>query len=250
MILAVGSVRGAPGVTSWTMLLAAAWPRDDRRGQRVVLEADPDGGVLAARYGVGVDPGAVSFASAIRRGVDQVLPVGEHIRVVDERMVLMPGPESADSAASVWRDAAATTAAAIASNAAPFDWFVDCGRLRPDSPSLAFAREAQLVVLIVGSSTEDLLQAPATVRMLEAQGGRVAVVMRGRPTHDVAEVKRFVGCEHVYEVPRSRNLPAETAAVINTARARRGWLWRGALGVAANLNDVARSIAPVETGAP
>lgn len=76
----------------------------------------------------------------------------------------------------------------------------------------------------------------------------MAVLISGRPAHDVAEVKRFVGCEHVYEVPRSRNLPAETAAVINTARARRGWLWRGALGVAASLNDVARSMSSVEAG--
>ena len=55
-----------PGATSWTLLLAAAWRADENR-RKVVLEADPDGGVLGVRYGVGVDPGAISLASAARR---------------------------------------------------------------------------------------------------------------------------------------------------------------------------------------
>ena len=44
------SVRGSPGVTSWSLLLAAAWPAE-YVVERVVLEADCDGGVLGARYG-------------------------------------------------------------------------------------------------------------------------------------------------------------------------------------------------------
>jgi hypothetical protein len=56
MIVTLGSVRGAPGVTSWSLLLAAAWPSMSAP-ERVVLEADPAGGVLGVRYGLGVDPG-------------------------------------------------------------------------------------------------------------------------------------------------------------------------------------------------
>ena len=66
MIVTVGSVRGSPGVTSWSLLLAAAWPAGPAV-DRVVLEADPDGGVLGARYGLGVEPGAVSLIAALRR---------------------------------------------------------------------------------------------------------------------------------------------------------------------------------------
>lgn len=48
MIVTLGSVRGSPGVTSWCLLLAAAWP-EALGSERVVLEADVDGGVLAIR---------------------------------------------------------------------------------------------------------------------------------------------------------------------------------------------------------
>ena len=166
MIVALGSVRGAPGVTSWTMLLATAWAASTADRCRVVLEADPDGGVLGARYGVGVDPGAITFAASLRRGAGPVLEIAEHGRVVDKNIVLIPGAESADRATSMWREAAQTTATAIAADTVS-DWFIDCGRFRPLSPSLAFSESATLTVLVVGPMSEDLVQAPATLRMLE-----------------------------------------------------------------------------------
>jgi hypothetical protein len=66
VIVTVGSVRGSPGVTSWALLLAAAWPAEFDV-ERAVLEADVSGGVIGARYGLGVEPGAVSLTAALRR---------------------------------------------------------------------------------------------------------------------------------------------------------------------------------------
>src|SRR5262249_18674232 len=54
VIVTVCAVRGAPGATTWSLLLAGAWPAG-LGVQRVVLEADSSGGVLGARYGLGVD---------------------------------------------------------------------------------------------------------------------------------------------------------------------------------------------------
>ena len=65
MIVVLGSVRGSPGVTSWSLLLATAWPVESGT-ERVVLEADAAGGVLGARYGWGVEPGLASLAAALR----------------------------------------------------------------------------------------------------------------------------------------------------------------------------------------
>ena len=48
-VWAVGSLRGAPGATTLAMGLAAAWPATTGR-RCVVVEADPNGGVLAARF--------------------------------------------------------------------------------------------------------------------------------------------------------------------------------------------------------
>ena len=41
--------------------------------ERVVLEADLSGGVLGARYGLGVDPGVVSLIAALRRSDDRAV---------------------------------------------------------------------------------------------------------------------------------------------------------------------------------
>lgn len=250
MIVALGSVRGSPGVTSWTMLLAAAWEQDSVDRGRVVLEADPDGGVLAARYGVGVDPGAITFAASHRRGLGEWLEVAEHSRDLGSNVMLIPGTESADRAASMWRDAAPTTASAIAANSR-FDWFVDCGRFRPESPSLAFTDVAALTILVAGPMIEDLVQLPATLRLLQPRNGTVATLVVGKPAHDLQEIKDFLRSEHVFLAPSSRNLPAETAAIISTSRARRGWLWRSALALVAELKATMPKGALLhEVGAP
>ena len=82
MIVSLCSVRGSPGVTSWSLLLAAAWP-GEYAAERVVLEADCDGGVLGARYGFGVDPGVVSLIAALRRADSHAVDVSVHARRVN-----------------------------------------------------------------------------------------------------------------------------------------------------------------------
>ncbi len=47
-IVAIGSLRGSPGATTMAVALASVWDRP-RAGAPLVVEADPDGGVLAAR---------------------------------------------------------------------------------------------------------------------------------------------------------------------------------------------------------
>lgn len=237
MNVALGSVRGAPGVTSWTLLLAAAWPSEpDRR--RVVLEADPDGGVLGARYGVGVEPGAITFVTALHRHTKGPFDVDDHGRLLDERVLLIPGPESPDLAHSVWKEEARPTAVVMAMTK-EHDWFVDCGRLSIDAVSTGFTQLSSLNVIVAGAATEDLLQLPPVVRRLEATGGPVAVIVVGKPAHGVAEIAQFLGTDHIHVVPAVRNLASETAAVFRARGGRRSWLWRRAVGVAADLHVLA-----------
>ena len=49
-VLVLGSVKASPGVTTLTLALALTWPRRASAGVRIV-EADADGGTLAARLG-------------------------------------------------------------------------------------------------------------------------------------------------------------------------------------------------------
>jgi MinD-like ATPase involved in chromosome partitioning or flagellar assembly len=229
MIITVGSVRGAPGATSWTMLLAAAWRADENR-RKVVLEADPDGGVLGVRYGVGVDPGAISLASAARRSRSAGFDVDDHSRVIGPQLLLVPGAESADRATAVWRDAINPTAAAIGADAHN-DWFIDCGRFRPDNPCQAFVSLSSMTLIVVGGRTEDLVQVPPVLRAAEESAASAGVLVVGKTPHSRDEIETFLGSESIFTVPAVRDLPAQTAAVCS-GRGRRGWLWRAAVGLA------------------
>lgn len=233
MIVTLGSVRGAPGVTSWSLLLAAAWPGSGR--DRVVLEADPDGGVIGARYGFGVEPGAISLAASLRRADASALDIREHGRSIASNVVVVPSPETPERATAVWSDAAATVAEALS-----FDrervWFVDAGRLRPNAPTEPFMAHSRLALLFTLANTEDLVQLPGAVARLSRSGAtRVGVVIVGKPAHDLHEIGAVLGTDQVWTVPASRNLPAETAAVFGARAGRRSWLWRSALGVASEM---------------
>lgn len=234
MIVTLGSVRGAPGVTSWSVLLAAAWPGDAL--QRVVLEADPDGGVIGARYGFGVDPGAISLAASLRRAEASAVDLGDHGRSIAPNVIVIPSPETPERACAVWNDAAASTASAIATDRGRA-WFVDAGRLRPGSPSEAFVARSALTLLFTLAGTEDLVQLPAAVARLSRSGAaRVGVVVVGKPAHDRPEIVDFLKTDLVWVVPSSRNLPAETAAVFTGRAGRRSWLWRAAVDAVASMS--------------
>ena len=67
-LVAVASVKGAPGVTTTALALAAAWPAAVDGGVRpVVVEADAAGGDVAARLGLPHAPGLLDVAVAARR---------------------------------------------------------------------------------------------------------------------------------------------------------------------------------------
>ncbi len=102
MLIVLGSVKGSPGVSTFSLALAARWPG---AAKRVLVECDPAGGDLAARYDLALLPGLVSLAAARRgsgaaTGADgeslwshtQVLPGGLPV------LVAPPGGEQARAA--------------------------------------------------------------------------------------------------------------------------------------------------------
>ena len=94
MLLCLASIKGSPGVTTTALALAACWPASWRR---VLVEADPAGGDLAARYGLPLTPGLVSLAAAARRSTDPEL-VWEHAQELPGGLPVVAGPTRADQA--------------------------------------------------------------------------------------------------------------------------------------------------------
>ena len=62
-LIVMGSVKASPGVTTAALALCVAWPTPR---WAVMIEADPAGGDLAARFGLAETPGVLSLAAASR----------------------------------------------------------------------------------------------------------------------------------------------------------------------------------------
>jgi MinD-like ATPase involved in chromosome partitioning or flagellar assembly len=231
MIVTFGSIRGAPGVTSWSLLLGAAWP-DPTSTDRVVLEADTAGGVLGARYGFGVDPGVVSLIASLRR-TDRI-DINSQGRILANGLSVVPGPESGEQARAVWQGSTDTVATRLAEDERV--WLVDAGRLDAGSPTVSFGWLSTFTVLVVGPSMEDLVQVPSRVAWLHSHGARVAVLVVGAAGHDTSELSEFFGTGLVWSVRADKDLVSVVGAVLSGGvKARRSWAWRTALDLAATI---------------
>jgi len=246
MIVTLGSVRGAPGVSVSAMLLAAAWPGDT---PRVVLEADVDGGVIGARYGLGVDPGASALVAAARHQLgDPEQLIGEAARRVGDRAWVVPGPESAVAALRLWSaDRAATQVAAALAADIERVWIVDAGRVSSRAPVAALVARSDLALVFTRHEPADLVQVPERVADLANLARRVGVVVVGTPDYGLDELREFCGVRHVWQVSAEPNAVALTQRGWADRRLRRAPVWRDLVTVAAELAEL---IGPVGPAAP
>src|SRR4051812_17131410 len=99
--LVVGSVRSS-GATTLALALAGWIDR------AVLVEADPDGGVLALRYGLGREPGLLTLAAA--RDVDETRLL-EHTQRLPGGLPVAVAPESADRSTHLLKTAGPRVAA-------------------------------------------------------------------------------------------------------------------------------------------
>jgi MinD-like ATPase involved in chromosome partitioning or flagellar assembly len=225
-MLAVTSAKASPGVTTLAVALAATWPFSVGAGPGLVVEADGDGGSLAARLGLGWEPGLVGLATAGRRSVDADA-VMAHAQPVGERLGVLCGPPAAQQAQA----ALASVAGRLADRLAALEGLVvvDVGRLGLQSPALPLARAAELCLLVARPRLDEAQHLASRGRMLVEAGCTVGLVCVGDRPYDPAEVAASAGLELVGVVADD----ARTARALAEGRAvdrllRRSELWRTA----------------------
>ncbi|MFI7208445.1 hypothetical protein [Micromonospora aurantiaca (nom. illeg.)] len=197
MLVVVASVSGAPGVSTAALGLAALWP--GRPG--LLVEADPCGGVVAARFGVRQEPGLAALAAAARHGLPsggpaqfvQSLPVGVHAVV---------GPGAAETAAGAVSVLAAQPEAVA--GLAPVV-VVDAGRLYPGSPAHGLLRRVDALVLVTAGGTEHLDHLDTRLAALRASMRTrvVGLAVAGKTRYTAEEISGRLG------VPVWAHLPSD-----------------------------------------
>ena len=184
-LIVFGAARSAPGVT--TLALATASWLD----RAILVEGDPDGGVLAVRYGLGREPGLVTFTAARAAAPDSLL---EHAQRLPGGLPVVVAPETAEKSGRLWRLAGAQLSDALAALENHVA-VVDAGRLSPSSPALHLVAKASLVLLVARPSAEELIAADDRLTHLAATGGRVGLVLIGERPYAPGDVATELGCE-------------------------------------------------------
>lgn len=244
MLIALASLKGSPGVTTFIVALAAQWPTQARR---LLVECDPAGGDLAMRFGLSASPSLVSLAAATRRTRDPAV-VWEHTHVLPGGTSTIPAPLGGMQAR------AALHALATGPHGPALDEvarqpgvvvFADCGRLDAGSPAEAIVHRADVLVLVSGTYGDELAHVAARIHDLGRWTRRSALLLAGQgyPTPEV---------EHELGVPAIGRIPHDPAAagalagraVVSSRRRGGGGLARCAAAVARALTTPAPGRAP------
>lgn len=172
-LIVVAADKGAPGVTTTALALAAVWPRPV-----LLAECDPAGGDLAFRFpaanGEPLDPrrGVLSLAVAARRGL-QPGQLWEHTQKLYGGIDVLLGVTNADQGMGLgtfWGQLGRGLASVPQA-----DVIADCGRLGSDSPVIDLLAEASSVLLLTRAEVGDVVRLRDRVVALA-----VAIAKRGR----------------------------------------------------------------------
>jgi hypothetical protein len=186
-VIGLVSAKGSPGVTTTALGLAARWPQPGA----VVVEADPAGGDLAARFGRHAEPGLATMALASRHN-----PGGER----DPGLWMQPLDCGVDVVLAPPGPAAVARLTELAGRGAPLLQalagqrpvvLVDGGRWRPGSAADPLLAAADLTLVLARPVLAEICQ--LQVRLAALASGRADVWLLlvgdgGWPLSEIAAV--------------------------------------------------------------
>jgi hypothetical protein len=173
-LIVIAADKGAPGVTTTALALAAVWPRPV-----LLAECDPSGGDLVYRFpaadGSALDPrrGLMTLAVAARRGL-QPRQIWEHTQKLSGGLDVLTGVINAEQGASLgalWGPLGDLFAALPGG-----DVIADCGRLGADGRPYDLLPSASAVLLVTRPNPGDVIRlrdrAAAVTAAASARGRR------------------------------------------------------------------------------
>ncbi len=195
--IALTSVSGSPGVTTLAVALAHQLGQFTGRSP-LVIEADPDGGVLAIRHHLALAPGLIELAGAARVGIDPA-DVAGYAQPLQSGVPVVVAHPSSDRTAAALR-ASAVHISTAASSLIDHDTLIDIGRARPGSPALPLVEASSIAVFVVRPRADEIVVLLHRIELLE-QLAPVFLVLVGSGPYGVAEVEESTGLTVLGVVP-------------------------------------------------
>jgi hypothetical protein len=198
-MLTIGSLTGAPGVTTTALALVRQHPV-----AAVLIEADPDGGRLASRLEIGHRPGLVDLLmQAHHRGPHDLFDGIEH---PDPRSParFVPAHPSGSVVTAALRSGVHELITVLLS--ASINTVCDIGRYRVDAPTEPLITAAARRIVITGSQLGDIVVLSHELERLRSYGP-LTVVVTGTGTYDASEIARAMDMAVIALPPPGSPIP-------------------------------------------
>lgn len=181
-VVALGSFKGAPGVTTTALALGSTWPSERRV---VVAELDPSGGDIAARFVLSQSPGLVSLAAKARKE-HAAASILEHCQQLSGTLDVLVGPPSGEHA----RKAIVAAASSIErfGQLDELDVIADFGRLDSMMVHWPLLKSVDLAVVVTRPTLSELQHVAASLEQLHEVSNRVAVLLVGEGQYSASEI--------------------------------------------------------------
>jgi MinD-like ATPase involved in chromosome partitioning or flagellar assembly len=244
MLAVLGAARSSPGVTTAALLLAGCLEG------AMLIEADPDGGVLQARFGLDREPNLATFAAASRNGTFAHLEA--HALTLPGGLPALTGPASAEAAVATWQAAGTTLAAALRAAAGQRTVVVDAGRLTPTAPTSALLDVADLVIVVARPVLEDLHALAHRRDTLAGSQRPVQLLVVGERPYGADEIRERLGMPVLGVLPhdpRAAGALSGSSTPLSTRWLRRSPLARSARDIAGRLGE-ALAVTDADVEAP
>lgn len=228
MRVAFASARSSPGVTTTALACASSWP-----GRVLLVEAAEDGGALAARFGLPIEPGLTTLAAASRHATDDEGLLQRHVQSLPgtERIVALVGPPSMEPAQALLRTSAARLATLLTRVPDDMAVLIDAGRLLSPSLAAPLIAVADQLVVVARPRVEELTGLAHRLPILSELGPPLLVLLVGDQPYGPTEVAETLGVAVAGVLARDVTA-AETLAAAGSSRTlARSALLRSATGV-------------------
>jgi hypothetical protein len=190
--IALSGTKGSPGTTTLALAMCAS-----DTSAPLLIEADAAGGDIAARCGMGLDPGLLTLAASGRRGLDRPT-VEHHAQRLPSGVLALLAPTSAGQAVSALTGVAAALARTLANDRSSV--IVDTGRWDPRSPALDLVASASVAVLVLRPTIEGVEHARWQLADLQEIVPRVVVATIGVRPYPSAEVRSALAVDELYVI--------------------------------------------------
>ncbi len=221
---AFGSAKASPGVTTTALLVAARWPTADR----IIVECDESGGVLASRLALG----ALELAAAAPISHDDL---EQHVQQWLDVAVLT-SPLASKQVHATFRELAGQVTDVC--DRRSVDVLVDGGRLAPNGAAWPLLERCSLICLVARPRLEEFTAVSERAQDLRRAGQRVALVLVADGPYEAAEFAQAAEIDLLGTLPFDAGVVADLEAGRVSRRVQRSALWRDAAVLAEQLHSL------------